>query len=204
MPPHPLIPPASSSREPAATRALPPSVGEALLQGIAQADPGALESLYQLCGDRFYSMARHIVQDDGAAREITQDCFVRIWQRAATYDPAAASPFTWCVMLLRGLCLDHLRRIGRRLPAASVESPPEISCPKPPLADLHLHETLQVVRKGLATLTPQEQEAIHAALFDPATCSDLATRWGIPMGSVKTRIHRAMEKLRAFVRPHLH
>lgn len=203
MPPHPFTPPDAPGKEASSARALPAPVGGDLLRRIGQAEAGALESLYQLCGNRFYSMARHMVQDDGAAREIVQDCFVRIWQRAASYDPAASSPFTWCVMLLRGLCLDHLRRTGRRLPAAPEETPPDISCPRSPLADLHLHETLHLVRQGLATLTPPEQEAIRAALFDPATCADLATRWGIPLGSVKTRIHRAMEKLRQLVRPHL-
>ena len=61
-----------------------------------------------------------------------------------------------------------------------------------------------MIYDGSRTPFPQEQEAIHAVLFDPATCTDLATRWGIPTGSVKTRIHRAMEKLRSLVRPHLH
>ncbi len=106
-------------------------------------------------------------------------------------------------MLLRGLCLDHLRRIGRRLPAAPGHETTEPSCPQSPLADLHLHETLHFIRKGLASLTSSEQEAIRAALFDPASTADLAARWGIPLGSVKTRIHRAMEKLRSLVRPHL-
>ena len=201
MPPHPLTPPGLVSLP---ARALPEPVDGALLQRIAQAEAAALETLYQLYGDRFFSMARHMVHDDGAAREVTQDCFVRIWQRAARYDPAASRPFTWCVMILRGLCLDYLRRTGRRLPAASGEMTAEVCCPQAPLADLHLYETLQVVRRGLATLTMKQQEAIHAALFEPATCTDLATRWGIPAGSVKTRIHRAMEKLRALVRPHLH
>jgi len=144
-----------------------------------------------------------MVKDEGAAREIVQDCFVRIWQRAGSYNPAASSPFTWCVMILRGLCLDYLRRIGRRLPAAPEEPFQEAASPQSPLADLHLHETLHLVRKSLATLTATEQEAITAALFDPASCTDLAARWQIPAGTVKTRIHRAMEKLRALVRPHL-
>ena len=184
-------------------RALPPAVGESLLLRIGEADAAALESLYHLCGDRFFSMARHLVLDEGAAREIVQDCFLRIWQRAITYHPAASSPFTWCVMILRGLCFDHLRRIGRRIPPASGPTPDESPAPQSPLADLHLHETLHLLRKSIATLTPSEQETITTALFDPATCNELAQRWQMPLGSVKTRIHRAMEKLRHLVRPHL-
>lgn len=203
MTPPSMSPRDAPGRETAAGRALASPAGELLLARIAQGEPAALESLYQLCGDRFYSMARHMVRDDGAAREMTQDCFVRIWQRAGSYDPGLSRPFTWCVMILRGLCLDHLRRIGRRLPSQAGDDPAEPSCPQPPLADIHLHETLHLVRKSLASLTAAEQEAITAALFDPATCQDLAVRWRMPAGSVKTRIHRAMEKLRALVRPHL-
>lgn len=203
MPPQSLPPREFPGREGAAGRALPSPVGEQLLARIAGGEAEALESLYQLCGDRFYSMARHMVQDEGAAREITQACFVRIWRRASSYEAALSRPFTWCVMILRGLCLDHLRRTGRRLAAADGDSPEEPVCPQAPLADLHLHETLQLVRRSLATLTAAEQEAVTTALFDPATCQDLAVRWRMPAGSVKTRIHRAMEKLRALLRPHL-
>lgn len=195
--------PDSPPREDPAPRALPRATGTALLRRIAAGESDALENLYQLCGDRFYSMARHMVQDEGAAREIVQDCFVRIWQRAGTYQEDASAPFTWCVMILRGLCLDHLRRTGRRLPPAPDSSGTESVSNQPPLADLHLHETLHLIRRGLATLTSAEQEAIHAALFDPATGAELAARWGIPAGSVKTRIYRAMEKLRHLVRPFL-
>lgn len=204
MPPPQSQPPRDpSNREAAAGRALPSPAGELLISRIAEGEAEALESLYQLCGDRFYSMARHMVQDEGAAREIVQDCFVRIWRRASSYDAALSRPFTWCVMILRGVCLDHLRRTGRRLSTVSGGGhPSEPVCPQPPLADLHLHETLQLVRRSLATLTDTEQEAIRAALFDPATCQELALRWRMPAGSVKTRIHRAMEKLRALVRPH--
>lgn len=193
----------SPPREDPTPRALPRALGTALLRRIASGEAAALENLYQLCGDRFFSMARHMVQDEGAAREIVQDCFVRIWQRAATYQSEASAPFTWCVMILRGLCLDHLRRTGRRLPSATDSPTTEAASPQTPLADLHLHETLHLIRRGLATLTSAEQEAIHAALFDPATGTELAARWGIPAGSVKTRIHRAMEKLRHLVRPFL-
>ncbi|MDB6071213.1 MAG: hypothetical protein JWL81_2384 [Verrucomicrobiales bacterium] len=203
MPPQDAVP--HSIRDSPSPRALPPALGHDLLHRIGQGEDAALESLYQVCGDRFFSMASHMVRDAGAAREIVQDCFVRIWQRAVSYNPEASSPFTWCVMILRGLCIDHLRRAGRRLPSdsSSAETSTEPICPSPPLADLHLHETLHLVRKSLATLTPQEQETIRAALFDPASCADLASRWGLPLGSAKTRIHRAMEKLRHLLRPHL-
>lgn len=184
-------------------RALSPAAGADLLHRIAQGEAAALESLYQLCGDRFYSMARRMIHDEGAAREIVQDCFVRIWQRAAHYDVQRSQPFTWAAMILRGLCLDHLRRIGRRLPPSPGDGAWETPCPQLPLADLHLHETLHLVRRSLASLTLAEQEAITASLFEPASCLDLAQRWQVPPGSVKTRIHRAMQKLRSLLRSQL-
>lgn len=105
----------SSSGEPETATALPGWQGTMLLRGIANQKEESLEALYRACGDRFYSMALHWVRDEGMALEVVQDCFVRIWKKADRYDPARSAPFTWCCMILRGICLDHLRK-NRRNP----------------------------------------------------------------------------------------
>jgi RNA polymerase sigma-70 factor (ECF subfamily) len=69
------------------------------------------------------------------------------------------------------------------------------------VADLLFHDSLAHIRTALSALNDEEQVLINSALFDPATNAQLANRWGIPVGTVKTRIHRAMEKLRHLLRP---
>jgi RNA polymerase sigma-70 factor, ECF subfamily len=88
--------------------------GSWLLGRIARRDSEALAELYRMWGDRLYSMALHWVNDDGAAKEALQDCFLRIWKRAGDFDAEKSRGFTWCAMILRGLCLDHMRKKRRR------------------------------------------------------------------------------------------
>ncbi len=176
--------------------------GTWLLTRIARHDPEALEELYRMWGDRLFSMALHWIGDEGAAREVLQDCFLRIWKRAGDFDSDKSRGFTWCAMILRGLCLDVLRRKRRR--AAVWEdwgSMPALEVPdRGGVEDLFFRDTVSRVRLALDQLDASEAESVRVALFDPATLEDHAERWGVPIGTAKVRVHRAMEKLRALLK----
>lgn len=174
--------------------------GTQLLRRIASGEEAALEALHRAYADRLFSMTRHWLRDEGAAAEALQDTFLRIWRSANRYDPGRSHPFTWCVMILRGICLDHLRR-GRRVPRLLDDLVPrgriEIDPPgEDGLEDLHFHDTVQRVRTALRRLSDEERMTLDAALFDPAGNHELAERWNLSHATVKTRIHRAMSKLR--------
>ncbi len=176
--------------------------GSRLLARIARRDADALAELYRMWGDRLFSMALHWTRDEGAAKEVLQDCFLRVWKKAADFDAEKSSGFTWCAMILRGLCLDFLRKRKRR---AGVWQDWEMSSAlevpsRGGVEDLFFRETVTRVRSALAQLGDSEAESLQAALFHPGTMQDHATRWGIPLGSAKIRIHRAMLKLRELLR----
>jgi RNA polymerase sigma-70 factor (ECF subfamily) len=172
-----------------------------LLARIARHDADALAALYQMWGDRLYSMALHWLKDDGAAREVLQDCFLRVWKKAGDFDSAKSSGFTWCAMILRGLCLDHLRSRKRRAGVwQDWESSSALEVPaRGGVEDLFFHDTVNHVRSALTELDETEAESIRSALFDPGSVQDHADRWGVPLGTAKIRIHRAMGKLRALL-----
>ena len=117
---------------------------------VAERDERALEELYKVTSDRLYSMALHWLRDEGAAREAVQDCYLRIWKRAGRYDPARSQPFTWCVMILRGLCLDQLRKL-RRVPRLA--------------EDLEEGETFLL--RGATIPRPRRSGSTLKANFDP-------------------------------------
>ena len=175
--------------------------GSRLLARIARRDADALAELYRMWGDRLFSMALHWLKDEGAAKEALQDCFLRIWKKAGDFDHEKSSGFTWCAMILRGLCLDHLRKRRRRAPVwQDWESRPALEIPsRGGVEDLFFRETVTRVRSALARLDEGEAESVRAALFDPGSMQDHADRWDVPLGTAKIRIHRAMEKLRALL-----
>lgn len=190
--------PARSTPSTAATTGSPWD-GAWLLGKIAEKDPSALEQLYRMWGDRLYSMALHLLRDEGAAAEALQDCFLKVWHRAGTYDAGKSGGFTWVGMILRGICLDMLRKRNRR---AHLAGPPgetaalEIPDQGGGMEDLLFRDTVRRVKAALEHLTEDEAESVRTALFDPATVEHHAERWGVPVGTAKTRIFRAMEKLR--------
>lgn len=176
--------------------------GSWLLGRIARRDHGALEELYRMWGDRLYSMALHWLGDEGAAKEALQDCFLRVWKRAGQYESAKGRAFTWCAMILRGICLDHLRKRRRRATvwhdwesAGALEIPAAVNG----VEDLFFRDTVGRMRAALERLDHEEVESVRAALFDAGTLQDHAARWGVPLGTAKTRVHRAMAKLRALL-----
>ena len=176
--------------------------GSWLLGRIAKRDSEALEELYRMWGDRLYSMALHWVGDEGAAKEALQDCFLRIWKRAGEFDAEKSRGFTWCAMILRGLCLDVLRKRRRRAPVwEDWGKLPVLEVPdRGGVEDLFFRDTVSRVRTALEMLDEAEAESVRMALFDPGTLQDHAKRWGVPLGTAKVRVHRAMEKLRNLLR----
>ena len=176
--------------------------GSRLLAHIARGDADALAELYRMWGDRLYSMALHWLKDEGAAKEMLQDCFLRIWKKAANFDAEKSSGFTWATMILRGLCLDHLRKRKRRSAVwQDWEAGSALEVPaRGGIEDLFFRETVTSVRSALTQLDEAEGESIRAALFDPGSVQDHADRWKVPLGTAKIRIHRAMLKMRELLR----
>lgn len=176
--------------------------GSRLLLRIARQDADALAELYRIWGDRLYSMASHLVRDEGAAKEALQDCFLRIWKKAGDFDSDKSQGFTWCAMILRGVCLDILRKRRRRAAVwQDWETSSTLHLPdRGGVEDLFFRETVARVSYALTVLGDEDSDSIHSALFDPGSVQDHASRWGVPLGTAKIRIHRAMLKLRELLR----
>jgi len=175
---------------------LPTWQGALLLRQIGEGNEAAFESLYRACSDRLYSMAIHWVRDEQMAKEIIQDCFMRIWKKAERYDPVRAAPFTWCCMLLRGICLDHLRK-QKRNPLLLEDHDLTLDLTASvQVDDVLFHESVASLRHAFSELSDEERKVINAALFDPQTVRQLAEQWKTPLPTAKTKIRRAMIKLR--------
>jgi RNA polymerase sigma-70 factor, ECF subfamily len=172
----------------------------ALMRYIAQSQAEALSILYDRYARLVFSVAFAVVGDQAAAEEITQDVFTRVWQKAATYQPEQSRVSTWLTSITRNRAIDILRRQGVRPEYTSISwgddqsdglPHPETT---PELVELAMMQ--KKVRVALETLPEDQRQPLILAYFKGMSHSEIADTLGEPLGTVKTRIRLAMQKLR--------
>jgi RNA polymerase sigma-70 factor (ECF subfamily) len=174
-----------------------------LLQLMAQDRTEALGALYDRYNRLVFSLALAIVGDDATADEITLDVFMRLWRQAGTYQVEKARVSTWMTVIARHLAIDALRRRKARPEAQSADWPQ----PTPlPAGGRTIEESVELtlqrqrVRAAVAQLPPDQRQALALAFFKGLTHAQIAEALEQPLGTVKTRIRLAMQKLRSLLR----
>jgi RNA polymerase sigma-70 factor (ECF subfamily) len=175
----------------------------ALLQRIVARDANALADLYDRHSPLLFGLILRILRDRAEAEEILQEVFVRVWTRAELYDPRLGGPTPWLVRLARNCAIDRLRARRVREGAGGVAFDESVAHPARPGSDIQTPETavVEAQRRGkvmdaLAGLPAEQRRLIEAAFFEGYTHSELAKRFGLPLGTVKTRIRAGMLAMR--------
>jgi RNA polymerase sigma-70 factor, ECF subfamily len=173
-----------------------------LLQRVAARDTTALAELYDRHSRLLFGLILRIVGDRAEAEEILQETFLRVWTRADIYDARVGGPLPWMVRVARNVAIDRLRarrsraaidtpapgdRIAEAVPASDIQSPEAL------VLDAERRRSLT---NALAGLPAEQRLLIEAAFFEGYTHSELARRFGLPLGTVKTRIRTGMIAMR--------
>jgi RNA polymerase sigma-70 factor (ECF subfamily) len=172
----------------------------ALLRLISRAHEEALGVLYDRYHRLVYSMALNATNDEGMAEEITQDVFMRIWNKADTYHPEQGKFVTWMTSITRYRSIDLLRRQAIR-PEGNRQSWVEEQNAEPAAAmnveaEVEVSQRRQKLVQAVNLLPPDQRRALAYAFFQGYTHSEIAQVLNEPLGTVKTRIRLAMQKLR--------
>src|SRR5262249_51198158 len=136
-----------------------------------------------------------ILRDRSEAEEILQEVFMQVWLRAETYNVSLGTPAGWLVRIARNRAIDRLRSNAVRLRAAEAAPAPTDAADTPEDA-ASLGEQQRAVSRALASLPPEQRVLIEQAYFFGLTQSELAERFTLPLGTVKTRIRTGMIALR--------
>lgn len=174
---------------------------EALIRLIAHSKTEALSALYDRYSRLVFSLALHVVGDQATAEEITQDVFFRIWEKASTYRAEQARVSTWLTSITRYRAIDVLRQRGVRPEQNNVDWAEDTLSMLPSEADnpedaTELSLEQKRVRSAMAVLPEDQRQALALAYFQGMTHTEIAEALGLPLGTVKTRIRLAMQKLR--------
>jgi RNA polymerase sigma-70 factor (ECF subfamily) len=177
-----------------------------LLRRIAQRDAAALGELYDRVAGVLFATAVHILGDRREAEEVVQDVFLQVWNKAATFDGALGTAFNWTIGITRNRCIDYLRsrqRRSRLLDESIAEARGESTFPPTAAGATLGAEELAAVRRAVASLPPDQHQAIAMAFFGGMTHQEIADELREPLGTIKARIRRGMLKLRDSLKAYL-
>ncbi|MFJ2982489.1 MULTISPECIES: sigma-70 family RNA polymerase sigma factor [unclassified Pseudomonas] len=161
------------------------------LEACAQGDRRALHALYEEEGARLLGVARRIARDDATAEDILHDAFVRIWTRAASFDPARGSARGWIYSVTRHLALNFIRDTRREvvLDEAAFSSMPFAG-------DIDLQADSAKIHRCLEQLEPARKQCILHAYVDGCSHAEIAGLLNTPLGTIKAWIKRSLKALR--------
>lgn len=178
-----------------------------LLTRIVARDESALAELYDRHSRLAFSIIVRILRSQSDAEEVLQETFVRVWSRAETYDARLGSPGAWVTRIARNRAIDRLRALrarGQGLDVPLTTGPAEDGSPRvPEPATEETPESIVggamiggAVREVLATLPAAQRVLIEAAFFEGYTHNELSARFGVPLGTIKTRIRTGLTTMR--------
>lgn len=171
---------------------------QALLRQIIMGQEDALAVLYDRYGRLVFSVAWQMVHDYQSAEEITLDVFDRAWRSGQTYRPDRGSVSTWLAGMARNRAIDLLRRESVRPEYVNLSwanTAGELP-PRQPEATVASRQEQEWVRHALAQLPSEQREVLALAYFGGYSHRDIAQRLQQPLGTVKTRLRLAMQKMR--------
>lgn len=166
------------------------------LSRVAKRDTIAFKFVYDATSSKLYGIILRILKRRDLADEVMQEVYVKIWDRAADFNPAIASPITWMATIARNRALDEVRR---KRPE-SIEDFPEIG--NVPSDD---PSALSIVMRGedgrrladcLSRLDDGRRQMVVLAYCDGLSRDELASRYGQPVNTIKTWLRRSLAQLK--------
>ncbi|HYF61520.1 MAG TPA: sigma-70 family RNA polymerase sigma factor, partial [Herpetosiphonaceae bacterium] len=149
-----------------------------------------------------FSLALRIVGSEADAEEVMQDVLERVWRKAPTFDPSRGRFGSWVLGMTHHVAIDLLRRRQRRPQSIDTEAAEQVVAltadGSPDIAETVIqNEEARRVRQALQELPESQQQAIELAFFKGLSHLEIAAATGDPLGTVKTRIRRGMERLKS-------
>jgi RNA polymerase sigma-70 factor (ECF subfamily) len=164
---------------------------EALVAAMAAGDRSALATLYERHAALLLGLALRIVREKREAEDLVHDVFLEAWRSAKDFDPKRGRARTWLAVRMRSRALDLQKsaRVSRNTGDTGLElvvDDAESASPD--------HRR---VRSALAELGPDQRRVLELAYFEGLSCTEIAERVAIPVGTVKSRIAAGLDRLRA-------
>jgi len=175
---------------------------------MAEGDEQALSGLYDRFSGVVFSLAARILGDEDDAAEVTLDTFTQAWLRAADFDPGRSTVTTWLCVMARSRAIDRMRarrsqrdRVARATQRTGGEPVGMASRAADANDALENTQRRRHIQRAMTALPEPQRRAIELAYFDGLSQSQIASRLGVPLGTIKTRIRSGMRTLKDLLEP---
>jgi RNA polymerase sigma-70 factor (ECF subfamily) len=172
-----------------------------LLRRAGEGDEGAFLVLYERHRAPVFRFAYRILGSSQLAEDITHDCFLSLIRRPAGYQPERASLRTYLCAAARNLAFKQLRRRGIETTVEEMPEPAAADETPEPLRQLLDEEVVAEVRRAVSALPPLQREALVLFEYEEMSLVEVAAVVDADIGTVKSRLHRARERLRRVLTP---
>src|SRR5664279_5595019 len=168
-----------------------------LMTDCSRGHEEAFSELYDLTAPRIYGIVLRVLRSADHAAEVTQEVFVEVWRQSARYAPEKGSVLAWMSTIAHRRAVDRVRSVSSEVARDEHHAVTAVVRE----AD-HVWENVEQkmdierVRKGMASLTPIQREALGLAYFGGNTQTQVASLLKLPLGTVKTRIRDGLIGLR--------
>jgi RNA polymerase sigma-70 factor, ECF subfamily len=165
-----------------------------LLQATARGNHAAFRALYQATSPKLFGVVLRIIRNRTVAEEVLQETYVKIWQKADRFSPEAGQPMAWLSTIARNRAIDRIRSETIERARAGDDDGVLDRIAAPAADDVVLQESLRVC---LAQLDEDARNCVVLAYCSGFSREELAERFGRPVGTIKTLLHRSVRMLKA-------
>jgi len=167
---------------------------------MSSRNEAAVGELYDRYGRLAYSIAMQMLGDPGKAEDCVQDAFMRVWKSSSTFDPALGSLRSWLVATVRNRAIDIMRAqkrdIGRELDLGFDISDDRAN----PESEASSSFERRAVRAAIVHLPREQRKTLELSYFAGFTHTEIAEIMDVPLGTVKSRMRLALEKMSSHLR----
>jgi RNA polymerase sigma-70 factor (ECF subfamily) len=164
-----------------------------LLQRVAAGSAAAVEEFLERYSGLVWKLARTFLRDSSQAEDALQEIFIDLWRSAGRFDPERGSEAAFVATIARRRLIDRLRKIERQPAAQRLEDDASVGVDKG-LERLETCEEAGVAARAIRELKPEQQQVIVLSVVHGLSHRDIATRTGMPLGTVKSNLRRGLAR----------
>lgn len=173
-----------------------------IIEQLRKRDPDGLAAAYDLYARVVFALFVRITRDKAAAEDLSQELFLRVWNRGRQFDSSKGTLGVWIMSIARNMAIDHVRSAQARFssrvrPMDQVEALCLARDPSGP--EMRIHD-VRTIREAFGALNAEEKRVVELAYFDGFSQSEIAERLHQPLGTVKSRMRSALQRLRTAVK----